>query len=97
MEAVRREAASRGQEAQAQSKNAQSLDDQVAAQAGVITAMGYNAAFAAYENSVLRDVQFYRPHTIYPNQTTVDNQRALRGLTGASDRRHSELTDLQYR
>jgi hypothetical protein len=97
VEAARREAASRGQQAQAQSKNAQSLDDQVAAQAGVITAMGYNAAFAAYENSVLRDVQFYRPHTIYPNQTTVDNQRALRGLTGASDRRHSELTDLQYR
>jgi hypothetical protein len=97
VEAARRETASRGQQAQAQSKNAQSLDDQVAAQAGVITAMGYNAAFAAYENSVLRDVQFYRPHAIYPNQTTVDNQRALRGLTGASDRRHSELTDLQYR
>lgn len=96
VEAARREAAARGREAQAQSQSARSLDDQVAAQSGVISAMGYNAAFAAYENSVLRDVQFYRPRAIYQNQTTVDNQRLLRGLTGSSDTRWENMRDKQY-
>lgn len=97
MAAQRQAAAAQGAQAQKDSQGAQSLEQQVVAQNTVITAMGYNPAFAAYENSILRDVQFYRPYTIYQNQTTVDNSRALRGLTGASDRRHGELVDQQYR
>ena len=95
--AQRQAALARGTQAQKDSQNASSLEEQVAAQITVITVMGHNAAFGAYENVTLRDVQFYRPREIYGNQVTVDNQRALRGLSGASDRRHKELVDQQYR
>jgi hypothetical protein len=95
--AQRQAAVARGTQAQKDSQNASSLEEQVAAQITVITVMGHNAAFAAYENVTLRDVQFYRPREIYGNQVTVDNQRVLRGLSGASDRRHKELVDQQYR
>ena len=46
---------------------------------------------------VLRDVPFYASTEVYRNQRTVDNQRAARALTDASDIRHKELVDLQYR
>jgi hypothetical protein len=52
--------------------------------------------YEAYSLVVLRDAPFYKPETIYKNQTTVDNARLLRGLTGGSDARHQQMVDSQY-
>ena len=52
--------------------------------------------YEAYSLVVLRDAPFYRPETIYKNQTTVDNARVFRGLTGGSDAKHQEMVNSQY-
>lgn len=44
----------------------------------------------------MQDAPFYAPKEIYRNQRVVDNARAQRLLSGASDRLHQELVDLQY-
>jgi hypothetical protein len=52
--------------------------------------------YEAYSLVVLRDVPFYKPETIYKNQTTVDNARVFRGLSGGSDAKHQRMVDSQY-
>lgn len=51
--------------------------------------------FEAYSN-MLRDNRFYEPKEIYRNQNVVDNARAQRLLSGASDRLHQRMVDQQY-
>lgn len=53
--------------------------------------------YEAYSQVVLSDASFYKVDSIYKNQTTVDNARVLRGLTGGSDRLHQEMIDQQYK
>ena len=53
--------------------------------------------YEAYSLIILRDAPFYKPETIYKNQTTVDNVRVLRGLTGGSDAKHQEIVNSQYK
>jgi len=53
--------------------------------------------YEAYSLVVLRDVPFYKPETIYKNQTIVDNARLLRGLSGGSDAKHQQMVDSQYK
>ena len=52
--------------------------------------------YEAYSLVILRDAPFYKPETIYKNQTTVDNARVFRGLTGGSDAKHQEMVNSQY-
>jgi hypothetical protein len=52
--------------------------------------------YEAYSIVTLRDAPFYKPETIYKNQTTVDNARVFRGLTGGSDAKHQEMVNSQY-
>ena len=52
--------------------------------------------YEAYSIVMLRDAPFYKPETIYKNQTTVDNARVFRGLTGGSDAKHQEMVNSQY-
>ena len=52
--------------------------------------------YEAYSLVVLRDAPFYKPETIYKNQTIVDNARLLRGLSGGSDAKHQQMVDSQY-
>jgi hypothetical protein len=52
--------------------------------------------YEAYSLVVLRDAPFYKPETIYKNQTTVDNARVFRGLAGGSDAKHQEMVNSQY-
>jgi hypothetical protein len=87
----------KGKAAMAAAKGAKSLDQQKAAQAAVIASMGTVPGFDAYSNSIIRDAAFYKPYSIYKNQTTVDNKRNLRGLTGPSDARFNEMIDSQYK
>jgi hypothetical protein len=53
--------------------------------------------YEAYSLVVLRDAPFYKPETIYKNQTTVDNARVFRGLSGGSDAKHQQMVDSQYK
>ena len=82
--------------AQSNAESSKSMDEQVKTQGVVIGAMGYVQGFDAY-NVALKDVPFYRPYSIYGNQKTIDNRRASRGLFGASDSRHDEMVQSQYR
>jgi hypothetical protein len=52
--------------------------------------------YEAYSIVMLRDAPFYKPETIYKNQTTVDNARVFRGLAGGSDAKHQEMVNSQY-
>ena len=96
-EAARKEAAAKANEKMAAAKEATSMEQQVAVQDQILTAMGYNAQFDVYNNLVLRDAVFYKPVQIYPNSRPVDNLRALRGLTGSSDQRFNNMVDQQYK
>jgi hypothetical protein len=51
--------------------------------------------YEAYSLVALRDAPFYKPETIYKNQNTVDNVRALRQMN--SDRLHQQMIDQQYK
>jgi hypothetical protein len=53
--------------------------------------------FTAYLDRSLQDARFYQEREIYPGQQTVDNRRAQRLLSGASDRVHQSMVDQQYR
>ena len=51
--------------------------------------------YEVYSIVTLRDAPFYKPETIYKNQNTVDNVRALRQMN--SDRLHQQMIDQQYK
>jgi hypothetical protein len=55
------------------------------------------AGFNNYLNKNLTDAKFYEEKEIYKNQQVVDNRRAQRLLSGASDRLHQEMVDEQYK
>ncbi len=96
VQAARKQAASKGNESLKEAKQAKTMEQQVALQQQIITAIGYNPQFDAYLAVVLKDVQFYKPFEIYKDRSNVDNNRALRGLYGPSELRHQQLLDLQY-
>jgi hypothetical protein len=83
------------QEAAESSASATSIEAQQAAQNLVLGLMGYNPAFSAYQNAIVPDVNAAVMARQY-NQPTVDNRRALRALSGASDRMHQDMVDQQY-
>ena len=56
-----------------------------------------NPGFDIYRTMQMRDAVFYAPREIYRNQRSVDNQSALRQLSGASDRLHQQMIELQYK
>jgi hypothetical protein len=84
-----------GKQAAENMDSAASLQAQVAVQGVVIAAMGYTPGFDAYK-FMIPDAPGYKPFEIYKKQKNVDNGRMLRGLTGASDKLHEQMTDQQY-
>lgn len=96
-EAARKEAAAKGKESMQAAAEAKSMEQQVATQGLIITAMSYNPSFDAYSNIVLRDGIFYKSFEIYKDKNNVDNNRALRGLYGSSENRHQQLINQQYK
>ncbi len=76
--------------------NQKAQDSELAAGVSIAAIAKQPQGFDSY-TLVLQDVPFYASTEVYRNQRTVDNQRAIRALTGASDQRHKELVDLQYR
>jgi len=77
------------------SDSAGSMEQQKAVQNVVIGAMAYVPGFDVY-NVALRDVPFYKPKSLYPNQRTVDNRNASRSLFGATDVVHEKMVQEQY-
>ena len=55
------------------------------------------AGFDQYLTQALSDARFYQERAMYPGQQTVDNRRAQRLLSGASDRLYRNMVDQQYR
>ena len=76
---------------------ASDLEAQKAVQNVVIQAMGFTPGFDTYGKAMLPDVAGYKPYTVYNNQNNVDNARMMRGLSGASDRVHTQMVDSQYK
>jgi hypothetical protein len=97
IEAARKQAASRSNEVMKEAVEAKTIEQQIAAQELVITAMGYNAQFDVYKSIVLSDRIFYKTLDIYKEKENVDNSRVLRGLYGASELRHQQLIDQQHK
>jgi hypothetical protein len=75
---------------------AKSMEAQVNAQASAINAMSYVPEFDVY-NMPLKDVPFYKPYEIYKKQKTIDNKRSLIMLQGASDNKHRDMVNSQYK
>jgi len=96
-EAAKKENASKGNENMKEAKGAKSMEQQVAVQGAIISAMGYNPNFDVYNTLILKDASFYKVFEIYKNNNTVDNNRALRGLYGSSENRHQQLIEQQYK
>ena len=76
--------------------NAATLEAQTASQGLVLGLMNYNPGFSAYANAIIPDTGAVDMARQY-NKPTVDNRRALRALSGASDRLHQQMVDEQYR
>ena len=76
--------------------NAATIEAQTASQGLVLGLMNYNPGFSAYANAIIPDTGAVEMARQY-NKPTVDNRRALRALSGASDRLHQEMVDEQYR
>lgn len=97
LEAARAKAVEQGKNLANDIGNAVSMEQQIAVQNVVIQAMGFTPGFDAYSKTVIPDGIGYRPFTVYNDQTNVDNSRMLRGLSGASDKMHSEMINNQYK
>lgn len=93
--AAEKAAAEKAEEAVADAANATTIEAQQAAQNLVLGLMGYNPAFSAYQNAIVPDTNAAVMARQY-NQPTVDNRRALRALSGASDSMHQNMVDQQY-
>jgi hypothetical protein len=94
-QAAQRAAEEKAEEAVADAANATTIEAQQAAQNLVLGLMGYNPAFSAYQNAIVPDTNAAVMARQY-NQPTQDNRRALRALSGASDRVHQDMVDQQY-
>jgi hypothetical protein len=74
---------------------AKSFEAQTAVQGTVVALMGFVPGFDAYGTARIIDINGQQMARLY-GRATVDNRAALRGLTGASDRLHSDMVDQQY-
>ena len=75
---------------------AATLEAQTANQGLVLGLMNYNPGFSAYANAIIPDTGGIEMARQY-NKPVVDNRRALRALSGASDSLHQQMVDEQYR
>ena len=96
-EVAKQQEISKGKEAQKEMSNAQNFEQQKQVQTVVISAMSFVPGFDVYGKTFIPDGRGYQPFTVYNNQKNVDNARTLRGLSGASERLHNEMVELQWK
>lgn len=94
--AAKRDAVEKGKDLANEMGKATNMQQQIAVQNVVIQAMGFTPGFDVYNKAVVPDGQMYKPYTAYANQRNVDNTRLSRGLFGATDKLHEEMTNQQY-
>ena len=87
----------RAEEAVKAAAKAKTPEDIIATQTAIVGGMGLLPGFEAYQNNSILDAQFYKSKDIYSNQQNVDNRNAQRLLSGASDIRHQQMMEEQYR
>ncbi len=75
--------------------DARTFETQTATQGLVVALMGFVPGFDAYGTTRIMDINAQQMARLY-NRPNVDNRSALRGLTGASDRLHTNMVDQQY-
>ena len=75
--------------------DARTFEAQTATQGLVVALMGFVPGFDAYGTTRITDINAQQMARLY-NRPNVDNRAALKGLTGASDRLHSDMVDQQY-
>lgn len=78
-----------------EASQAKTFEAQAATQSLVVGLMGFVPGFDAYGQARIVDVNAQQMARLY-NRPPVDNRQALRRLTGASDRLHSDMVDQQY-
>lgn len=78
------------------SVNAKVKDNDAAGGMSIASIARQPQGFELYMNG-LQDRPFYAPKEIYRGQRVVDNARAQRMLSGASDRLHEEMVNQQYK
>lgn len=83
-------------ESKSSTVNQKTQDNELAGGASISNMAKQPIGFENYMTA-MRDGAFYAPKEIYRNQTVVDNARAQRLLSGASDRLHKEMVDSQYK
>ncbi len=77
--------------------NNKAQDNEAAGSVTISSIATMPVGYDLYTSLAIKDAAFYKPEEVYRGQKTVDNQRLLRGLTGASDRVHQEMVDSQYK
>lgn len=95
-EEAKKEATEKAKELANDMSKAATLEAQAANQGVVLGLMNYVPGFSAYQNSIVPDINAITMNKQY-NKNNVDNRRAMRQLSGASDRLHQEMVDGQYR
>ena len=75
--------------------DARTFEAQTATQGLVVALMSFVPGFDVYGTTRITDINAQQMARLY-NRPNVDNRSALRGLTGASDRLHSDMVDQQY-
>ena len=94
--AAKKDAVEKGKNLANEMGKAANMEQQVAVQNVVLQAMGFTPGFDSYSKAIILDGPMYKPYTAYANQRNVDNARLSRGLFGATDRLHEEMTNQQY-
>ena len=79
-----------------QTQSEKEFEQTVASQAAAVNAISFVPGFSAYQNAIIPDTNALTMQRQY-NKPTVDNARAQRQLSGASDRLHQQMVDEQYR
>jgi hypothetical protein len=79
-----------------QTESEKEFEQTVASQAAAVNAISFVPGFSAYQNAIIPDTNALTMQRQY-NKPTVDNARAQRQLSGASDRLHQQMIDEQYR
>jgi hypothetical protein len=96
-EAARAKAIEEGKKLASTIGESTSMEQQIAVQNVVLSAMGFVPGFDAYGKAVVPDSAFYKPFEIYKNQSNTDNRKLLYGLMGGSEKLHNEMVDQQYK
>jgi hypothetical protein len=77
-------------------EGAKTFDAQVATQTAVVNAISFVPGFDSYQTSKIVDVNALQLQRQY-GKDVVDNRRLSRGLFGATDLKHQEMINQQYR